>query len=54
MAKRRTKGENKFHKVMSEFKTGTLHSGRGGPMVKDMDQALAIAFSEKRRARHKS
>lgn len=41
---------NKAHKVMSEFKAGTLHSGsKKGPVVKSRKQAVAIAVSEARR-----
>ena len=36
----------KVGKVMGEFKAGTLHSGKGGPVVKDRKQAIAIAISE--------
>ena len=36
----------KVHKVMREYKEGTLHSGKGGPVVKSRDQAIAIALSE--------
>lgn len=36
----------KIGKVMGEFKRGTLHSGKGGPVVKSPKQALAIAMSE--------
>ena len=36
----------KVGKVMHEFKTGTLHSGKGGPVVKDRQQAIAISMSE--------
>jgi hypothetical protein len=36
----------KAGKVMHEFKTGTLHSGKGGPVVKSQKQAVAIAMSE--------
>lgn len=36
----------KVGKVMGEFKEGTLHSGKGGPVVKDRKQAIAIALSE--------
>lgn len=37
----------KAHKVMSEYKHGTLHSGsKHGPMVKSSAQAKAIAMSE--------
>ena len=31
---------------MHEFKTGTLHSGKGGKLVKSRKQAIAIALSE--------
>ena len=36
----------KVSKVMREYKTGTLHSGKGGPKVKNVRQAIAIALSE--------
>lgn len=36
----------KVGKVMHEFKTGTLHSGKGGKVVKNPKQAIAIAMSE--------
>lgn len=36
----------KVQKVMHEFKTGTLHSGKGGPVVKSRKQAVAIAMSQ--------
>ena len=36
----------KVQKVMHEFKAGTLHSGKGGPVVKSKKQAIAIAMSE--------
>lgn len=32
--------------VFDEFKSGSLHSGRGGPVVKNRKQAVAIALSE--------
>lgn len=38
--------KNKMQKVMHEFKGGTLHSGKGGPVVKSRKQAIAIAMSE--------
>lgn len=48
------KGEKKFEKVMREFKQGKLHSGsKKGPKVKNPKQAVAIAFSEKKRATKK-
>jgi len=36
----------KMGKVMHEFKAGELHSGKGGPVVKDRKQAIAISMSE--------
>ena len=39
--------QNKFDKVMQEWKAGKLHSGSAnGPIVKEQDQAIAIAYSE--------
>lgn len=31
---------------MGEYKSGTLHSGKGGPVVKNRKQAIAIAISQ--------
>jgi len=31
--------------IMEDFKKGTLHSGPGGPIVKDKKQARAIQLS---------
>lgn len=39
-------GQKKVGAVMHEFKTGTLHSGKGGKVVKNPKQAVAIAISE--------
>lgn len=39
-------GQKKVAKVMGEFKEGTLHSGKGGKVVKNPKQAVAIAISE--------
>ena len=36
----------KVGKVMKEFKSGSLHSGKGGKVVKSPKQAIAIALSE--------
>jgi hypothetical protein len=36
----------KVKKVMHEFKTGKLHSGKSGKIVKNPKQAIAIALSE--------
>lgn len=44
--KQPTKAQAKIGKVMHEYKTGTLHSGKGGPVVKNPKQAVAIAMSE--------
>lgn len=41
----------KVGKVMHEFKTGNLHSGKGGPVVKSKKQAIAIAMSEAKMAK---
>jgi hypothetical protein len=46
--------KNKMKKVMGEYKEGTLHSGKGGPVVKSRDQAIAIAMSEANKAKKKS
>jgi hypothetical protein len=43
------KPATKIKKVMREFKEGTLHSGKKGPVVKNPKQALAIAISESKR-----
>jgi len=40
------KGQKKVSKVLREFKAGSLHSGKGGPVVKSRKQAVAIALSE--------
>jgi hypothetical protein len=41
------KKQRKIAKVMREFKQGELHSGsKDGPIVKDREQAIAIALSE--------
>jgi hypothetical protein len=39
-------GQKKVGKVMGEYKEGTLHSGKGGKVVKSRDQAIAIAMAE--------
>lgn len=44
--KKMTKKQEKVGKVMHEYKTGTLHSGKKGPVVKSRKQAVAIALSE--------
>jgi ribosomal protein L21E len=44
--KKMSKAQKKVGKVMSEYKEGTLHSGKGGKVVKSQKQAVAIALSE--------
>jgi hypothetical protein len=41
-----TKSQKKVGSVMREFKSGKLHSGKKGPIVKNPKQAIAIALSE--------
>ncbi|MCE2672760.1 MAG: DUF6496 domain-containing protein [Microcystis sp. 53598_E5] len=41
-----SKAQKKVGKVMGEFKEGTLHSGKGGKVVTNPKQAVAIALSE--------
>lgn len=48
--KKQTKMQKNVGKVMGEWKEGTLHSGKGGPVVKSQKQAIAIALSEGRKA----
>ena len=38
---------------MKEFKSGTLHSGKGGKVVKNPKQAIAIALSEAKMSKKK-
>ena len=45
--------KSKVEKVMGEYKRGTLHSGKGGPVVKSKKQAIAIALSKQARAKKK-
>lgn len=49
--KKQTKAQKKVTKVMKEWKEGTLHSGKGGPVVKSQKQAIAIALSEAGKAK---
>lgn len=46
VTKQTKKQTKKIAKVMGEFKEGTLHSGKGGPVVKSPKQAIAISLSE--------
>ena len=41
-----SKAQKKVGKVMGEFKSGKLHSGGTGKIVKNPKQAIAIALSE--------
>jgi hypothetical protein len=43
----------KIAKVMKEFKGGSLHSGKKGPVVKGKKQAIAIALSEAKMTKKK-
>ena len=43
---KQTKAQKKVTKVMKEWKSGTLHAGKGGPVVKSRKQAVAIALSQ--------
>ena len=45
----RSKGRSKVHKVMKEYKEGTLKSG-SGKKTKSRKQAVAIALSEARKS----
>lgn len=47
-------GQKKVGKVMREYKAGTLHSGKGGPVVTNRKQAVAIALSEAGMAKKKA
>ena len=42
---KKSKAAKKVAKVMGEYKDGTLHSGKGGAVVKSQRQAVAIALS---------
>jgi hypothetical protein len=48
------KKQAKIGKVLGEDKEGPLHSGKGGKVVKNPKQAIAIAISEAtKKARYK-
>jgi len=44
--KKMSKAQKKVGKVIGEYKEGTLHSGKGGKVVTNPKQAVAIALSE--------
>lgn len=50
----KAKTGGKIGKVMHEYKAGTLHSGKSGPVVKSRKQAIAIAISEANAAKASS
>ena len=50
---KKSKSQKKVTKVMREFKAGSLHSGKGGPVVKSRKQAVAIALSEAGKSKKK-
>jgi len=37
--------QKKIKSILDEYGRGTLHSGKGGPVVKSRKQAIAIAIS---------
>lgn len=47
--KKMTAYQKKIKKVMGEYSGGSLHSGKGGPVVKNRKQAIAIAISSAKR-----
>ncbi len=51
--KKMSKAEKKVGKVMREYKEGTLHSGKKGPVVASRKHAIAIALSEAGQAKPK-
>ena len=46
-------GQKKVGKVMGEYKKGTLHSGKGGKVVSNPKQAVAIALSSAKKVMNK-
>lgn len=53
-APKKSKLKKKMSKVMHEFGEGDLHAGsKKGPVVTNPRQAVAIAYSEARRAKKK-
>jgi len=52
-SKKKAAYQKKIKSVMGEFGRGTLHSGKGGPVVKSKKQAIAIAISSADRLKKK-
>jgi hypothetical protein len=50
MPKKKSTGQRKVKKVMEEYKSGKLKSGRSNKKVTSRKQAIAIGLSEARRA----
>lgn len=48
-----SKQQEKVATVMGEFKKEKLHSGKGGKVVKNPKQAIAIALSEAKKVKKK-
>ena len=51
--KKMTAKQKKVKTVMGEFGKGSLHSGKGGPVVTNRKQAIAIAISSAARLKKK-
>ena len=51
--KKVTAYQKKMKSVMGEYGRGTLHSGKGGPVVKSRKQAIAIAISSASKVKRK-
>jgi len=51
--KKATAYQKKIKSVMGEYGRGTLHSGKGGPVVKSRKQAIAIAISSASKLKRK-
>ena len=51
--KKKAAYQKKIKSVMGEFGRRTLHSGKGGPVVKSRKQAVAIAISSAQKLKKK-